>query len=325
MKKIVLFFALICTFTAYSQTPLMRIHKKGGTTQDYPITDVDSVTYVLPANNQSIADIVSTNPSFSILKAAVTKAGLVGALSGGTLTVFAPDNDAFAASNLTETVINGLPVQTLDSILKYHVLTARVASAGVPASDTVKSLLGTNIYASKNTNGVFVNGISVKQADVQATNGVIHVISKVLTPPTKTIAQLVSEDPELSLLLAAVGRAGLTSKVSGPGKYTAFAPTNAAFNELGIPNSAAISFILEATVVTVANSHILGTNVFSSDLINGKEEQTLQLEPGVVLVLGQTPPSVKIKNSVNASNIILNGANIIATNGVIHKIDRVLR
>lgn len=267
----------------------------------------------------TITDIVTWDPNFSILKAAVVRAGLADALKEGSLTVFAPDNAAFAASSITESVINSLPVADLTNILLYHVLGVKVPSTAVPASDTVNTLLTTNIYASKNANGVFVNGIKVKVADVQAANGVIHVISKVLIPPTKTIAQIVSEDPELSLLLAAVGTAGLVDAVSGEGKLTVFAPINTAIT----PLISTLITLTEAEVASIVKAHIFGTNVFSSDLTEGAVVPTLQT--GASLIVGLTPPSVKINGSSNpVSNIILTGVDIIATNGVIHKIDRVL-
>ncbi len=272
----------------------------------------------------SITDIVVWDPNFSILKAAVVRAGLATALSTGTFTVFAPDNAAFAASGLNEAAINSLPVADLTNILLYHAVGAVVPSTAVPASDTVNTLLTTNLYASKNANGVFMNGISVKAADVKAANGVIHVVSKVLIPPTKTIAELVSGDNDLELLLAAVVRAGLAGAVSTDGKYTVFAPTDAAFTSAGFPDVASINAAPVAAVASIVKAHIFGTNVFASDLINGQKVATL--ESGKSLLVGTTPPSVKIDGSSNpVSNIILSGVNITATNGVIHKIDRVLQ
>ena len=269
----------------------------------------------------TIKDIVVLNPNFSILKSAVVRAGLVDALSSGSLTVFAPDNDAFAASGITESTINGLPIPDLTNILLYHVVGARVPSTGVPVSDTVKTLLGRNLYASKNANGVFLNGISVKAADVQSANGVIHVVSKVLLPPSQTIAEIVSADSDLSLLLAAVGRAGLAGAVSGSGNFTVFAPTNDAFIAAGFPDVATIDAAPVDVVASIVKAHIFGTNVFSSDLTAGAIVPTL--EAGKSLVVGITPPSVKIDGSSNPASNIIN-ANITATNGVIHKIERVL-
>ena len=262
---------------------------------------------------KSIAEIVNTDANFSLLKAAVEKAGLGTALSSGTLTVFAPDNSAFAEAGIDLALINAASTGFIDSVLKYHVVGAKVLSTGVPASDTVKSLLGTNLYASKNSNGVFVNGIKVKAADVTASNGVIHVISNVLIPPTKNIAELVSADADLSSLLGLVAGYGLVPAVSGSGKLTVFAPTNAAFSAItSLPDT--------ATVIAILTSHIIGTNVFASDLINGDSAKTLNNN---FLLIGLNPASVKIKtSSAPVSNIT--AADIIATNGVIHKIDRVL-
>ncbi len=276
------------------------------------------------AQPQTINDIVNTNADFTILKAAVSKAGLNAALSTGTLTVFAPDDAAFAASGVTLATINSLSAADLANILTYHVVAANVTAANVPASDTVKSLQGKNLYASKNANGVFVNGSRVKTADIAAANGTIHVISSMLTPPTQTIAEIATATPELSLLLTAVVKANLATAVSSAGKYTVFAPTNAAFAAAGFPDAASINAAPDATIAAVVSAHVLGTNVFASDLINAATVSTIA--SGVTLTVGTSPASVKITGSASdVSNIIVPaGVNIIATNGVVHLIDRVL-
>ncbi len=265
----------------------------------------------------TITDIVVNDPNFSILEAAVLRAGLAGALSGGSLTVFAPDNAAFQAAGITEAAIATIPVSTLDSILKYHVIGSPVASGSVPVSDTVKTLLGTNIYASRNGNGVFVNGIKVKTADVAARNGVIHVIESVLTPPTQTIAQIAAGNPAFSTLVSAVQRAGLLAAISGSGKYTVFAPTNDAFVAAGLTDLAAIP---DATVEAVVKYHVLTTSVFASDLVNNATPATLQ---GGNLLVTLPPPAVKVSGSANPASGITT-ANIVATNGVIHVINRTI-
>lgn len=273
-----------------------------------------------PPGPGNITSIVANNPSFSILNAAIKKAGLGTALSSGSLTVFAPDNAAFAASGLTESAVNGLRTSLLDSILKYHVLGTKVNASGVPASDAVPSLLGTNIFASKNGNGVFVNGIRVKTADVAASNGVVHVIEKVLIPPTNTIAQIVSADTSFSILLAAVVKAGLADAVSQSGKYTVFAPTNAAFRAAGFANAAAINAAPTATIQKVVRDHVLSTNVFAGDLTDGIQPTTIGT---TTLTVNLSPARVKLSSSSNPSSAIT-ATNIVATNGVIHVIDRVI-
>ncbi len=272
---------------------------------------------------KTIAEIVNTDANFSLLKQAVDRAGLGAALSAGSLTVFAPDNAAFAASGITSTDINDATPEELIEMLTYHVIGTKIASSGVPASDTVNSLEGTNLYVSKNTNGVFVNGIKVKTADVSASNGVVHVISEVIeSVPSESIAEEVAADPNFSTLLAAVVKADLVSVFSNKGKYTVFAPTNAAFDAAGLtsvindPNTPA------SAVVAILKAHVIGTNVFASDLIQGSTAPTLQT--GVSLTIGTTPPSVKITGSSNMASLITD-ANIVTTNGVIHVIDKVLQ
>jgi uncharacterized surface protein with fasciclin (FAS1) repeats len=275
-----------------------------------------------PAPQKNINEIVNTDTSFSLLKQAITKAGLGTVLSTGNLTVFAPDNAAFAASGINSAAINALPIPDLTNLLTYHVLGSKVVSTAVPVSDSVRTLSSKFLFASRNPNGVFVNGIKVKAADISASNGVIHVISKVLVVPTATIADLATATPDLSLLLTAVVRAGLDGAVSGPGKYTVFAPTNAAFIAAGYPDAATINNAPVADVAAIVKKHVLTTNVFSSDLIAGAvTPETLQT--GVTLTVGTTPASVKITGSASAASNIVT-PDILATNGVVHVIDKVL-
>lgn len=266
----------------------------------------------------TVTELVVNDPNFSILEAAVVKAGLADALSTtNPITVFAPNNAAFNASGITESVIASLPVATVDSILKYHVLGAFVPSSNVPASDAVTTLLGTRLFASRNTNGVFVNGLRVSPADIEARNGVVHVIERVLIPPTQTIAGIATSDTTFSILVAAVVRLGLVPTLSGPGKFTVFAPTNAAFRAAGITDVNAVPL---ATLDAVVRYHVLTTNVFASDLTSGARVPSLQ---GGQLEVNVSPARVKIATSTQPfSNIAV--ANITATNGVIHVIDRVM-
>lgn len=272
-----------------------------------------------PIDN-SISGIVASNPDFTILNAGLVRAGLVEALAGGSLTVFAPDDDAFAASGITLDAINTMPVATLDSILKYHVVGAQVPAASVPASDAVTSLLGTSIFASSNVNGVFVNGIAVKTADVAATNGIIHIIEKVLIPPTQTIAGILAGNPDYTYLVAAVIKAGLLTAVSSPGKYTVFAPDNDAFIAAGFATIDDINAAEDALITAVVSQHVITTNVFAGDLTNNAMPTTLQ---GNTLTITLPPARLKVSESANAPTDIT-GVNITATNGVIHYVADVL-
>jgi uncharacterized surface protein with fasciclin (FAS1) repeats len=286
----------------------------------------DPVPDPTPTPLKTVVGIAQSDTSFSILVAAVVKAGLAGTLSGaGTFTVFAPTNSAFRAAGYTEASINALSAadvtNVLTPILTYHVLGAKVLSTGVPASDTVKTVNGKNLYASKNANGVFVNGIKVTTADLNGSNGVVHVIGKVLVPPTKTIAEIVIADANFSLLKAAVIRAGLAGALGGAGKYTVFAPVNTAFPAT-LDTDAEINAATVAAVAGIVGSHAFATNIFAGDLSAGATPATVN--PLTTLTVALTPPSVKITGSANAASLIT-ATDIVATNGVIHVINKVLQ
>ncbi|RYY46236.1 MAG: fasciclin domain-containing protein [Chitinophagaceae bacterium] len=281
-----------------------------------------------PVPNPTVVGVAQSDTNFSILVAALQKANLVTTLSNtsANFTVFAPTNTAFRNAGITAAAIAAFtPAEVnnvLTPILTYHVLGAKVNASGVPVSDTVKTVNGKNIFASKNPNGVFVNGVKVTSADINASNGVVHVIGSVLMPPTKSIAQIVTDDPtRFSLLLTAVVRAGLAGTLSGPGKFTVFAPVNSGF-PAALDTDAEINAAPVATVAGIVGSHAFATNIFAGDLTAGNTGATVN--PATTLTIGLTPPTVKITGSgMAASNITT--TNIVATNGVIHIIDKVLQ
>jgi uncharacterized surface protein with fasciclin (FAS1) repeats len=139
----------------------------------------------------TIVDVASANPDFSTLVAAVGAAGLAETLSGtGPFTVFAPTNAAFEA--LPAGVLDALLLpenkETLAKILTYHVVPGAVMAADVTDGD-VATVEGQNVTLST-ADGVTVNGAKVVQADVAASNGVIHVIDAVILPPDVDVASL---------------------------------------------------------------------------------------------------------------------------------------
>lgn len=141
----------------------------------------------------TIVEIAAGNPDFETLVAAVTAAGLGETLSGdGPFTVFAPTDEAFAA--LPEGVLDALLLpenkEALTAILTYHVLPAEVMAADVAAGD-VATVEGSTIKITTD-GGVKVNEAKVIATDVDASNGVIHVIDAVLVPPTVDVAALTS-------------------------------------------------------------------------------------------------------------------------------------
>lgn len=280
----------------------------------------------VPAQTPNIVELAQTDTSLSILVSAVTKAGLASTLSTtSNLTVFAPTNSAFRAAGFPQSAIDALTpaevTNVLIPILTYHVLGATVTSANVPASDAVSTLNTKKVFVSKNVNGVFVNGVKVITADLNATNGVVHVIGKVLIPPTQSITEIVVANPNFSLLKAAVVRAGLDGTLGGAGKFTVFAPLNAGFPS-SLDTDAEINATAVETVAGIVTSHAFATSIFSGDLVAGNTTATVN--PATTLTIALAPPAVKITGSTNAASAIT-AVDIVATNGVIHVIDKVLQ
>ena len=304
---------------------------------------------------QNIVQVAQGNPAFSTLVAAVTKADLAGTLTGtGPFTVFAPTNDAFArlsppfnnATNIAA-ITDASQIATLRGILLYHVVGANVRAADIPngasnrttarPASTVggQAINDNTIYLTKSGANVFINGRTrVVTADVAASNGTIHAIDRVLLPPSQSIAQLViaraqaAANPEFTFLLQALQRPAaaqiLTAAGSSSANVTVFAPTDAAFRAL--LGNQPLSSVPDADLVAILSRHVIGTGrVFSSDLAPGS---VTTLGGPVTVAAATTGGGFTVRGgSGTAANIGNTDAtvDILATNGVVHVIDQVIR
>lgn len=288
----------------------------------------DDDPIIEPSTTNTITDVVVAGANFSTLESAVVKADLQATLSGtGPFTVFAPDNAAFTASGITS--LDNLTPAQLESILLYHTISSEIKAADVPAGPNAKVVTasGDSVFVTKNTSGVFINGIQVTSADVDADNGVIHVINRVLMPPSgNTVETAVSSG--LDSLVKAVttattamgGDPNLATTLS-TAELTVFAPSNAAFTQLLTDlNLTDIDDIPINTLLAVLRYHVVAGRAFSSDLANG---QLMMLAGGNTTVdLSNGATLTGNGNSGNSSNIT--ATNIVTRNGVVHLIDRVL-
>lgn len=143
-----------------------------------------TTTAFADGHSKDIVDTAVDAGSFTTLVAAVQAAGLVDTLKGeGPFTVFAPTDDAFAA--LPEGTVEGLLADpdALAAILTYHVVAGKVMSGDLSNEMTAGTVNGADIKI-MTEGGVTVNGANVVSADIEASNGVIHVIDKVILPPS---------------------------------------------------------------------------------------------------------------------------------------------
>merc|ERR1712106_548271 len=189
-----------------------------------------------PAGPGNLAELL-TAQGFTTLVDLVVKAGLADTVSNsGPFTIFAPTNEAFAALDpaLVQTLVNN-PNQ-LKSVLLYHVVSGEVYSSGLSnnlqATSVEGSKLRVNLYKNHHSGVATVNGARIVKADVKASNGVVHVIDKVILAPGGDIVDILAGDARFSTLVSAVTKAGLVDTLKSAGPFTVFAPTNDAFNKV---------------------------------------------------------------------------------------------
>ncbi len=264
-----------------------------------------------------IVDIAAADGRFQTLVTAVQAAGLEETLRGeGPFTLFAPTDDAFAAlpAGTVPSLLND--TAALTEILLYHVVSAAVYASQVVELSHATTVQGQPVAVSVASDGrVFINDAQVVITDIQATNGVIHVIDTVITPPTSTIVESLQEDGRFSTLLTAVAAAGLVETLSGDRPFTLFAPTDAAF--LRLPAGTVAALLGDIPQLTdILLYHTVAGRVFSGDVVALDFATSVQGEAiGVALSGG----SVILDREANVTEV-----DILTTNGVIHVIDRVI-
>ena len=289
-------------------------------------SDDDEVTIQGPSKN--IVETAQSLPEFSILVEAVTAAGLGTTLSGtGPFTVFAPTNDAFAAL-LTELGVTKDQLladkDLLTAVLTYHVLPAQVKAADVPLGKAVSTVQG-GVFKVDATGGklVITDGrnrtSNITATDVLASNGVIHVIDKVILPANKTIVETAQSLPQFSILVEAVVAADLVDALNGKGPLTVFAPTNDAFAELLTELNVTKDALLadKALLTAVLTYHVVDGRVLKADVPLNTPIKTLQ---GGTFTID----SMLMINDQRMRKASIVATDVFASNGVIHVIDKVI-
>jgi transforming growth factor-beta-induced protein len=281
----------------------------------------------------NIVQVAQAN-GFTALGAAVTKAGLVSALSdpNASLTVFAPTDAAFGtlATKLgfssATAMVDALPASALANILTYHVLPAKKTAADLIAGGTTQATLysfgGTSAKLTLATAGgvsitdAALTTAKVTTADVAASNGVIHVIDKVLVPPgVLNIVQMAQVNPAFSTLVGAVVSANLQGTLSGAGPFTVFAPTNDAFAAI----QSTVAGLTTAQLTRVLTYHVLPSQVLAANIPFGTPVATVEGE--TITINAGTPPTITDTTATPAPIV---ATDVRASNGVIHVISKVL-
>ncbi|MFO7940994.1 MAG: fasciclin domain-containing protein, partial [Bacteroidales bacterium] len=268
---------------------------------------------------EKIVEIAAGDQDFSLLVQALTKADLVTTLEGdGPFTVFAPNNAAFEQllADLGISSLDDLTAEQLTPILLYHVVSGKVMSSDL--TDGYVSTLSPGPNDSKvsvlvDAGNVVLNASSdVIQADVEAENGVIHVIDEVLLPPT--VVDIAVDNGNFTSLVAALIKADLVSTLEGDGPFTVFAPTDAAFADLlSDLGASSLDDIPAEDLIPILQQHVVSGNVRSTDLSSG-DVQTLN---GTISV--EVGDQVTINGNASVTAVDIQGKN-----GVVHVIDKVI-
>jgi uncharacterized surface protein with fasciclin (FAS1) repeats len=266
----------------------------------------------------TIVDIALADPdNFSTLVAALTAADLVDTLNGtGPFTVFAPTNEAFAAlpPGVVDYLLSNIPALT--AVLTYHVVAGEAMAADLSDGDTLTTVQGGDLVVSIDGT-VMINDATVIIPDVDASNGVIHVIDKVLVPPgILDIVDTAINAGSFSTLVTALQATGLDAALRTPGPFTVFAPTDAAFDALEAANPGLLADLLANPdeLANILKYHVVAGKLMSGDVLAQKCLLTLQ---GNFL-------TVATDDGVMIDGAAIIALDIEASNGVIHVIDAVL-
>ncbi|MCS6844122.1 MAG: fasciclin domain-containing protein [Caldilineales bacterium] len=300
-------------------------------------------TVILPPSAQaapaepsvSLPDIVDTAIAagqFNTLVTAVQAAGLVDALKGeGPFTVFAPTDEAFA--KLPAGALEGLLAdpEALKQVLLYHVIAGKVMAADVKDGLTAATLQGETVRFTVADGTAKINDATIVATDVEASNGVIHVIDAVILPPSMAgaaesaggeapaapaadIVDTALAAGQFTTLLTAAQAAGLVETLKGPGPFTIFAPTDEAFAKL--PAGTVESLLANPSrLKDVLLYHVVSGSFTASELLDKGFVPTL---------LGRQLPVNRMGDTVMIGKAKVVTADIQASNGVIHVIDIVL-
>ncbi len=293
----------------------------------------------------SIAEVAAYTPdSFSTLTAALVTTDLAQTLNGnGQFTVFAPTNAAFdaAAKLLLEDpmatgpdLLLALDKETLADVLLYHVVPGKLLSGDVLAADTFMTANGADIMRDGTTilgGQGSMGGLVLDLIDIEAANGIVHVIDGVLLPPTGmepvSIYETAASNPAFSTLVKAIDKTGLKWLLSYERfNLTVFAPVNAAFDETAKvalnDDSATGEELVEAldrwTLRKILLNHVIWGELFSEDVLARDSYRTFSRGNTI------TRDGTTLMSKNGEADLVLDLIDIDATNGVVHVIDGVL-
>lgn len=273
-----------------------------------------------PGDTQNIVEVAQSDTNFTTFTPVLEQTGLSTTLEGdGPFTVFAPTNEAF--NNLPDGFLDELSNEQLTEILSYHVIQNEISSGDFEPEDTEQSLLNEAELFITSNGSITVNDEStVVGPDIDASNGIIHSINRVLLPDAYSdVYAIIAKRYTLQNAQQAIQDAALVESVQQdtPEGYTIFTPDNDAFNTLPEDTLAGLT---QEELQDLLTYHVLPNTVLSTDLVAFQTVETLNGDSLLIEVADETV-SITDKNG-NTYEVI--NPDLVGTNGVVHIINGVL-
>ncbi|XP_014906021.1 transforming growth factor-beta-induced protein ig-h3 [Poecilia latipinna] len=236
----------------------------------------------------------------------------------GSFTFFAPSNEAWAAlpAEILDALVSNVNIELLNA-LHYHMVNRRLTSEELKHGSSFSSMYqDSHVHIHHYSNGIVtVNCARLIKPDQHATNGIVHVIDRVITAVSSDMQSIVDVDDDLETLRAAFAAAGLSTLLESPGQYTVFAPTNDAFAK--IPRETLNRILGDPVALKdLLNYHILKQLQCAESIVSGTSVETLQ---GAALEVGCDGDQMTLNG-----NAIVTKKDQLGTNGVIHYISQLL-
>ncbi|TKS65022.1 Transforming growth factor-beta-induced protein ig-h3 [Collichthys lucidus] len=236
----------------------------------------------------------------------------------GSFTFFAPSNKAWTAlpTEILDALVSNVNIELLNA-LHYHMVNRRLTSEELKHGSSFASMYQDfPVHIQHYSNGIVtVNCARLIKPDQHATNGIVHVVDRVITAVSNTVQSLLDVEESLETLQTAMAAAGLTTMLENEGQYTVFAPTNEAFEK--IPQETLNRILGDPVALRdMLNYHILKQIQCAESIVSGTPMETLQ---GTVLEVGCDGDQMTLNGKA-----IITKTDQLGTNGVIHFINELL-
>jgi uncharacterized surface protein with fasciclin (FAS1) repeats len=283
--------------------------------------DADTTVVV----TESIDAKIAARNELSLFQAALIKTRLdIFTKGGGPFTIWVPTNAAFNALGInTAADLNMLDSNLLVQILTYHIQATNRSFTEIPLGPnaTMTTQGGLTQYASRKAGGsAYVNGVKVTEPNIKASNGYMHVINRLLIPPFFNMANSISLNPDFKLMFQAITKTATTTTTN---PLTIFAVPNSVMVTAGYDSTTIANATGPAltTLTAIIRYHFINKRIFSPDFVAGN----LKTVQGTNVIILGTGEGLTVKGAGNSSGFQATGSDFIATTGVIHTINGLLK